>query len=142
MAKKLQISDFKHRMVVCSMDDRIDGEANEYRLTRKGIYSGWAYLEAKKASTFAREGVTIGESLDVPTHTIYMNYRTDIEISSAAWLYEERRKSAPRWFKITQVIEGDCYFEFRCRLVERSDTASMPQEPKGFQPVKQQGAGL
>lgn len=129
MAKMITISDLKHRLVVCSMDDVIMSATGTYQLARKGIYTGWADITPKTPSTFAVNGFTVKESRDKPTHEITMRFRPDVEISSAAWLYEERRISAPRWFKITQVIEKDPWFCFYCRLVERSDDATPPVEP-------------
>lgn len=66
------------------------------------------------------------------THYIIMRYRSDIEITTAAWLHEARLKSAPRWFKILNVMDenelGE-YWKFEVRLMENSDEAIEPTAP-------------
>lgn len=129
----MAIADRKHKLLVCRADDVvIDGA--EIRLEKSGIYAGWAAIKAKKPSTYVPQGVTVGEPVDKPTHVITMNFRSDVEITSAAWLYEARLKSPPRWFKILSLVEGCDYFEFHCRLTERSDIAPVPSNT-GFAKV-------
>lgn len=125
--KQLTIADRNARVTICSMEDVVQ-EAGYMRLFKKGIYSGWANVKAKTGGQmFAPQGVSINENLERASHTITMNYRADVMISSAAWIYQEFRKSAPRWYKILKVTEDvGCYFKFECRLVERSDDAAQP----------------
>lgn len=125
--KQLTIADRNARVTVCSMQDVVQ-EAGYMRLFKKGIYSGWANVAAKTGGQmFAPQGVSINENLERASHVIHMNYRSDVVISSAAWIYQEFRKSPPRWYKILKVTEEvGCYFKFECRLVERADDAAQP----------------
>jgi hypothetical protein len=136
MKKRPGISKLRHRIEVCSaMDDIQNGQI---LLERKSIFTAWAAINAAKASFFGKDGFGIKESRDTETHVVMMRYRSDINISSAAWLYEERRKSSPRWYKILGVedyCEDAIYWKFKCRLVERSDdavrpTQDAPEKPK------------
>lgn len=122
---RIDIADLKHRCIICSLKDIVVNGA-EILLARKEAYEGWAKIEAKAPSTYAPQGVTVGESRDRYNHIIYMRYRYDVEISSAAWLYEKRLKSAPRLFKIISVIEDGEWFKFYCRLTERGDNITPP----------------
>lgn len=124
---KYSIADFKHRLVVCSVDDVVNAP-DSISLVKKGMYAGNAVIETKRSQTFAANGTTFQDKQKQVSHRITMNYRPDVEISNAAWLYEERRLSAPRWFKVVAVREesgNDC-FVFDCRLTERSDDAAPP----------------
>lgn len=127
---KLTIAEKKHRLVVCSMKDVVVvGEG--LRLTRKGIFSGWAKITPKSPSPFAPNGSAFPQSTEKQTHEICMTYNPHVEISTAAWLFEERRISSPRWFKVLEYSEiNDCgkYWKFKCRLVERGDDISRPAE--------------
>lgn len=138
--KKPPIADFAHRLTVCSMDDVIVS-GGVMTLERVGVYDGWAAIVPKKGSMFSRSGGAIKESRDKPNHEIYMNYRADLDISSAAWLFERREIAAPRWFKVLDVIEDSANDVtcFACRLVERSDLATPPSvapdaAPSMFEP--------
>lgn len=130
-----RIADFRWRVVICSMDDVVINSA-EMRLIRKGIYEAWAYIAPKRASMFSKEGYAVKEKRDSPSHNIAIRYRADISFSTAAWIYEKRLKSPPRWFKILgyqNKDEGSEYYIFSARLVEQSDLAVEPaegEEPK------------
>lgn len=122
------IAKLRHRLVLCSQKDVVDD--GTLHLKRAGVMSMWAAIEPKKASTFTPQGAASQENRSTRTHCITTRYHRDIDISNLAWLYEERRKSAPRWFKILSVVQtekaGSEYFMFDCRLVERSDNAPAP----------------
>lgn len=119
---------FKHRLTVCSQKDVVV-ENETMVLKRKGIYTGWAMITNRRASQFSPQGQTVLEPRAQRTHVIIMRYRADIEITSAAWLYEKRRRSAPRWYKVINVEDenelGE-YFKFEVRLMEASDEAIKP----------------
>lgn len=129
----LAIAERTHKLLVCSAADVVV-TSDTIVLEKKGIYSGWAKVVPKKPSTYAPQGMTVEEPTDKPTHEITMNYRPDVEITSAAWLYEARLKSPPRWFKILSVMEKGDMFVFSCRLTERGDNAPKPSNT-GFAKV-------
>lgn len=130
MAARYTIADFKHRLIVCSVDDVVTSPES-ISLVKKGMYAGNAVIEPKRSQTFAANGTTFQDKEQQVSHKIVMNYRHDVNISNAAWLYEQRRKSSPRWFKVIRVTEDCDYFVLDCRLTERSDAAAQPTVAPG-----------
>lgn len=128
MTSKISIAALCHRVSLCTMNDVVT-DAEGMRLTRTGVFGAWAAIEAKRGSMYAPGGVVIEESREVQSHLITIRYRYDFEISSAAWIFEEPRKSPPRWYKILAVKETSCdWWVLSCRIVEKSDLVSRPQE--------------
>jgi head-tail adaptor len=126
------ISALRHRVVLCSQKDVITSHGS-LTLIRKEVMATWASIEAKRGSMFSPNGQAMMDNRNERTHIIKIRYRPDLEVSSYAWIYEERRISPPRWFKILTVDQTEdgcspCY-EFGCRLVERSDEAQRPDTP-------------
>lgn len=118
------IADRNHRLTVCSMKDTV--ENGEMMLGRNVAYSGWAKITPKRSSRFSKDGAAIQQSRDTKTHEICMNYRYDVDITAAAWLYEKFIKSPPRWFKILSVTRMDDEWMFDCRLVEQGEDITPP----------------
>lgn len=117
----------KHRIVVCASRDNIES-ADTVSIVRRGVFEGWAAIELKRSSSFSREGFSIQQGSEIATHYVTMNYRPDVDITNAAWLYEERLVSPPRWFKIIRYGELDArYWRFEVRLVEKSEDAPRPK---------------
>lgn len=128
MKSKLSIADLCHRVKLCTMADVVK-EDDGLRLTRNEVFGAWAAVEAKRGSMYAKDGVVIEESREVQSHLITIRYRYDFEISSAAWVFEEPRKSPPRWYKVLAVKEASSdWWVLSCRIVEKSDFVSQPQE--------------
>ena len=115
------IAKMRHRVHLCSQKDVV--EDGTLKLNRKGVLSMWAAIEAKSGSTFSTTGAAFGDSQNRRTHVIMTRYHRDLDITVMAWVYEERRKSAARWFKIIRWYEKDEYFVFDCRLVEQGGSA-------------------
>lgn len=134
MTSKLSIAALKHRVQLCTMNDVvIEGEG--MRLTRTDVFGAWAAIDAKRGSMYAPGGVVIEENREVQSHLITIRYRYDFEISSAAWIFEEPLKSPPRWYKILAVKEATCeWWVLSCRIVEKSDFVSKPQEGEEKEP--------
>ena len=112
------------------MEDVID-ENGVIRLTRRAVLPMWASIEPKLGSTFSPAGFAIMEPKDVQSHLIVIRSYRDFSLSSAAWVYEEREQSVPRWFKILKVkdINDERFTQLSCRLVEKNDIISKPLEP-------------
>lgn len=125
---KSTIKDRGHRFHVCRQDDIVLSNSMPV-LQRKAAWVGWGSLKFSRGTQFAPNGGAVEESRNSPSATIEMNYRPDMEVSSLAWIYEERRKSSPRWFKILSVTEGRDCFVFKVRLVERGDDVQRPVTP-------------
>jgi head-tail adaptor len=124
----MQISALRHKLILCSQRDEV--AEGEFSYKRHVVAEGWAAIEEKAASGFSPRGASMNESRSKRTHIITMRYRWDLNISLTAWLYEQRLKSSPRWFKVLKVGQvekgGNQFFRFDCRLVERSDDAAQP----------------
>ena len=124
---RVSIGSRKHRIVVCASRDNIES-SDTVSIVRRGVFDGWAAIELKRSSSFSREGFSIQQGSEVVTHFVTMNYRPDVDITNAAWLYEERRVSPPRWFKIIRYGELDeRFWRFEARLVEKSEDAPKPK---------------
>ena len=138
----MNISDRKHRVIVCSQRDDVDAEGR-LMITRVGAVEGWAAIEPVKAIRYSKEGVSQQSKTFEPTHNVIMNYNPDVNISVSAWVYEHRLKSPPRWFKVisvTNVDECSQFMKLKVRLVEANDDVETPvdedKEPSAFGPVK------
>lgn len=123
-----KIADRRHRVTICSAQDVVT-EAGELRLTRVGAWDCWAAIKATRPSTFGRDGYVVKDPREGASHEIAIRYRTDKLISAAAWVYEARRKSAPRWFKVLSIRQEGEELILSCRLIERSDDVLAPVEP-------------
>lgn len=129
-AAHYSIKDFKHRVAVCSMKDVVN-DAGEMRLTRKDVYHCWAKITVSVSSMFSKEGQAVRQGRNERTHKIVIRMRRDIDFTVAAWLYEERLQSPPRWFKVLSYQEqGEAgeFLELDCRLTERGMEAAAPAE--------------
>jgi head-tail adaptor len=142
------ISEMRNRIILCSQDDVID-DNGMMRLTRQGIAKSWANIEAidttVNSSIMTRDGYESNQKSNTPTHKITIRSRREINISMAAWIYEERRKSSPRWYKVTSATEDDPYTRINARLWERSDSAIQPQllaTEKIFDPAMELPEGI
>lgn len=130
----MRIAGLDHRISLCTMHDVVEEVAGSgvMSLRREAIAEQWAQIVAKAGSFFTREGQAIEpgrETRQVRTHQIVMRYRADLNVSGSAWVYERRRKSSPRWYKVLGVSDNGLYFTLDVRLVERSDLAPTPVAP-------------
>jgi head-tail adaptor len=134
--KRPKVSDYKHRITICTSVDVVEGPLMV--MTRKTAFDTWASIRSHRGALFSKDGVAIQEQRSNSSHEIMIRYRTDREISATAWIYEQRLKSSPRWFKVLSVEDADedsRVWKFRCRLVERADDVSKPVEPSGAMPL-------
>jgi len=121
------IKKFRHRVQVCRGEDVVVN--GNLSFEKKFVYDGWAMIVPRRASTFSPNGHTVFEEKDRRTHFIKMRYNPNVEITTAAWIYEARLKSPPRWFKILFVsdeFENSQFFNFECRLMEAGDDITEP----------------
>lgn len=123
-----KLAAFSHRVQICSMKDVVDNNGT-MQLARKDVYSCWAMIYGVKGSMHSQAGYTIKENKDYRTHVIRIRHQRALDFTSAAWVYEARRKSPPRWFKILNMVDADensRFFEIEARLVETSVDAVAP----------------
>lgn len=126
--RRQKIADMIHRVVICTAKDVIVS-GSQIELSRELAFDTWAAITPHRGSLFGADGSAIKEDRERQSHIIKIRYRDDREISAKAWIYEQRLKSSPRWFKILDVKDVDevqRYWEFSVRLVERSDSAIQP----------------
>lgn len=126
--KRHGISDMIHRVAICTAKDVVVSGAS-IELSRELAFDTWAAITPHRGSMFGKDGSAIKEDRERQSHVIKIRYRDDREISASAWIYEQRLKSSPRWFKILDVKDVDevqRYWEFSVRLVDRSDNTIAP----------------
>src|ERR1044072_9133081 len=118
---------FKHRVHVCRNEDVVADGILKFQ--KVSLFQGRAMIDPRRTQTFSAEGHSVFEERDRRTHFIHMRYNPNVEYSTAAWIYEERAKSPPRWFKILfsgDEYEPSQYWKFDCRLMERGDDILRP----------------
>lgn len=131
--KAPKIADLKYRIALCtSKDVVVSGAVMELR--REAVVWTWAAIEHQThmSSFLSRAGYAVQEPANRPTHRITVRAGLDLEYSSAAWVYEVRLKSAPRWYKVVGFVEEDCHVMLECHLVERNEDA----KPVNVSPLK------
>lgn len=132
-----KISRMKHRVILCSMHDVVvkDGEMS---LIRQGIREVWANIDERRETLQGVSGYTIFgvNEQNRMSQLITTRYMSDLNVQSTAWIYEHRRKSMPRWFKVLAVTEHRLVCIFNTHLVERSDMVTPPVEGILAKPVE------
>lgn len=128
MAKKVLIRDLKHHCALCSGKDVVT-DSGDIVLIREDVIRTWMKIEAKQTSMFSPAGYNIMENRERQTHLITLRMRRDLDISSAAWIYEERAQSGARWFKVLGIKDdgedGD-FMTLSARLIEKGDSLVPP----------------
>ncbi|MGY3615669.1 phage head completion protein [Bradyrhizobium sp. USDA 10063] len=123
-----KISDLRNRVSLCTMHDVVE-QGGVMTLSRTSIASVWAaiYAQPHLQSFISPYGYAIQEKAERPTHLITVRYKVDLDFTSAAWVYEERRKSPPRWYKVLGFYDNENWIVIHAHLVQRSEQASPPQ---------------
>ena len=60
------------------------------------------------------------------SHVVTIRKQTNVDITSAAWVYEERRISPPIWYKVLGFAERGNFIEISDHLHERSEQTQKP----------------
>jgi hypothetical protein len=123
----MKIAKLKYRVALCSMKDVVESDGT-MSLTREGVTWTWAAITSavNLPSFMGVSGYAVLESTSRMTHKIVTRALPHLDITSAAWIYEERGISAPRWYKFLGVAESDCWWSFSVHLVEKSDNVQPP----------------
>ena len=126
---KIKIADLAHRVALCTMHDVVEKNGT-MALSRETVTWLWAAIDtALNLSSFiAPTGYAITNPITQATHRIMIRAQSGLEITTAAWVYETRRKSSPRWYKILGFTESESWILLPTHLVERSDQALPPIE--------------
>lgn len=137
----IAIASLRHRVLLCRQDD-VAITGGTLQLRREGVWPMWASIDPSRSSGFTPQGQSwaMRNERNVRTHRIMTRYHPDLLVSTLAWIYEERLRSAPRWFKILKINEteeGDSpFFKFDCRIIERGEDLIEPSEPvEEYSPV-------
>src|SRR5262245_15057153 len=122
-----KIATLTHWVALCTMEDVVDNNG-QMELTRRPVTWLWAEITMQwnLPSFIGRNGYAIQETQDRSTHHISIRAGSGLIVTSAAWVYEERRKSPPRWYKVIGFGEADEYIVLTTHLLEMSDKAQPP----------------
>lgn len=126
---KTRIADLRHRISLCSMQDVVvSGDTME--LSRKEVVQTWARIRpfltfGSKGSFVSPAGYTVLDPKLHQSHWISIRHQHSIDITSAAWVHEERRKGTPRWYKVlgSTETEDHRWIEIAVHLQELSEGA-------------------
>ena len=105
-ARAPKIGDMCYRVALCTMNDVVlEGDA--MTLSREVVTFTWASIthQWNQPSFIGKEGYAVKELRDRPTHLITVRYGLQLDYTSAAWVYEQRLKSPPRWYKVVGFAE-------------------------------------
>lgn len=125
---KIKISDLSHRVALCTMHDVVSERGNML-LIRKPVRYIWAQIDAalNLPSFITAAGYAYLESKNAwGTHRVIIRAQSHVEAGAMAWVYEEKRKTSPRWYKVLGFTESDNWTIFITHLVERSEQAVAP----------------
>jgi head-tail adaptor len=127
MARPTTIADLRHRIVLCTMHD-VMAHGGTMELTRTAAAKCWAGIRPfrSRAVFMSPVGFAIMDPGLHQDHVVTIRKQVDVDVTSAAWIYEERRKSPPRWYKVLGWAERGNWGELSCHLHEKSDSAQPP----------------
>lgn len=125
----MDIAKLKHPVFLCTTDDVVDDGV--IRLRRRTVRKTFARIEPwgspfSRVGNFGEFGQNVNSS---PSHKIIIRAQLDLEVTRFAWIYEERRISADKWYKVLDIREDadGLWWEFRTRIDTRGDDC--PPEP-------------
>ena len=123
-----RISDFRHRVSLCTMYDVVES-GSTISLSRVPHAEMWAKIYALPhlPSFISPMGFAIKEKGDRVTHWITIRYKADLDFTSAAWIYEPRIKSPPRWYKVLGFYDSRLWITVHAHLVEKSVAVTPPR---------------
>lgn len=126
--RDMKVSDLRNRVALCSMRDVVEKDGM-MALTRHEVVRCWAQVKASTnlAVMLSQRGYAIKDGFTQLSHNITIRAGIGVDITSAAWVYEERLKSQPRWYKVLGFVEDGNWLVLSCHLVEKSDAVTPPQ---------------
>jgi hypothetical protein len=125
---QIKIADLKRRIALCTQNDVVT-ENGMMVLSRNPVTWVWARIDdALNLPSFqSTAGYSFKESYNAwKTHRIIIRSRTWLELSSMAWIYEERLKTSPRWYKYLGFDDADEWILLSTHLIERSPDVLPP----------------
>ena len=134
---KIKIADLSRRVALCSMNDIVtkDGYMALAREPKKYV---WAQIDAalNLPAFITAAGYSYMESHNAwGTHRVIVRAQTHVEPTARAWVYELKRKTSPRWYKVLGFTESDQWIIMITHLIERSEEAVPPMGMLQAQPT-------
>lgn len=131
----MRTADFKHRCALCSAHD-VNVDEIKVLLVRQKVIEFWGRIDPVRGS-FMMSGHAERESRDNHSCLIWMRWAPSVDISGYAWVFEERKRSGCRWYKVLSVREendASRFWRIEARLEERSGDAVRPvtDQPLGI----------
>jgi hypothetical protein len=130
-----KIHELNHRVALCTQKDVvIDSKTMELRRTE--VVWAWARIKSHYGLPFmiGQLGYTVMDLTAKATHAITVRNGLVDNVTDTAYVYEEFRKSAPRWYKVLGVSEPEGFLVLTARMVEISDLATPPLSVLAPQP--------
>ena len=137
-----KIHELIHRLALCTQKDIVVGPST-MELRREAVVWTWGRVRSHYGlpSIIAQSGYSIFNAIGVnttATHAITVRAGISVEITAMAFIYEEFRKSPPRWYKVLGFSETDDFLTMPVRMIEKSDAVLPPLEnnPLVAQPTR------
>lgn len=124
------IASLRHMVALCSGSDVVVSPGS-IESRRPPIFTARADIQPKRAQQWSPQGFAAFDEKERPSHDVAIRFRPDIDITRAAWLFEERLQSGRRWFKVLGVVdveERGRFWKLSCRLVEKGVEAPAPTQ--------------
>jgi hypothetical protein len=132
-----KIHEMNRRVALCTQRDVvIDSKTMELR--RTDVVWAWARIKSHYGLPFVigQAGYTVMDLTTKATHAITIRDGLVDNITDTAYVYEEFRKSAPRWYKVLGVSEPERFLVLTTRMIEISDMALPPLGSLSPQPTR------
>jgi hypothetical protein len=132
-----KIHELNRRVALCSQKDVVVNSST-MELRRTEVVWAWARIKSHYGlpSFLGQHGYTVMDLTTKATHAITVRGGLGVIITDTAYVYEEFRKSPPRWYKILGWSESEGWLVFTSRMVEMSDYALQPNNPLAPQPSR------
>ena len=132
-----KIHELNHRVALCTQKDVVVN-ASTMELQRTSVVWAWARIKSHYGLPFVigQMGYTVVDPVTKATHAITIRNGLVDNITDTAYVYEEFRKSAPRWYKVLGVSEPESFLVLTCRMIEISDMATSPRSTLAPQPSR------
>jgi len=132
-----KIHEMNHRVALCTQHDVVI-DSKTMLLHRAAVVWAWARIKSHYGLPFTvgLSGYTVMDPVTKATHAITVRNGLVDNVTNTAYIYEEFRKSAPRWYKVLGVSEPEKFLVLTCRLIEISDMVTPPQSALAPQPLR------
>ena len=132
-----KIHEMNRRVALCTQHDVV-ADSKTMVLHRAEVVWAWARIKSHYGLPFTigLSGYTVMDPVTKATHAITVRNGLVDNVTAMAYVYEEFRKSAPRWYKVLGVSEPEGFLVFTTRMIEISDLALPPQGALAPQPTR------